>query len=154
MEPKQSYKENNYPYYHQVIGNDISNTWHDAAQKELGGDWRMPTKEEWHELLFSTEHEWVSIHDRQGYLFTAKKRFSPFLSSKRLCIRPKCWHTWRGILLDINIFQYRQCLCNLSSFKLLGYKLLRSIYWNRHKSCKNELTSWTATNTRTRKQSG
>lgn len=35
MEPKQSYKENNYPYY-QVIGNDISNTWHDAAQKELG----------------------------------------------------------------------------------------------------------------------
>lgn len=72
MEPKQSYKENNYPYYHQVIGNDISNTWHDAAQKELGGDWRMPTKEEWHELLFSTEHEWVSIHDRQGYLFTAK----------------------------------------------------------------------------------
>ena len=69
MEPKQSYKENNYPYYHQVIGNDISNTWHDAAQKELGGDWQMPTKEEWHELLFSTEHEWVSIHDRQGYLF-------------------------------------------------------------------------------------
>ena len=56
MEPKQSYKENNYPYYHQVIGNDISNTWHDAAQKELGGDWQMPTKEEWHELLFSTEH--------------------------------------------------------------------------------------------------
>lgn len=72
MEPKQSYKENNYPYYHQVIGNDISNTWHDAAQKELGGDWQMPTKEEWHELLFSTEHEWVSMHDRQGYLFTAK----------------------------------------------------------------------------------
>ena len=61
MEPKQSYKENNYPYYHQVIGNDISNTWHDAAQKELGGDWQMPTKEEWHELLFSTEHEWVSM---------------------------------------------------------------------------------------------
>ena len=47
-------------------------SWHDAAQKELGGDWQMPTKEEWHELLFSTEHEWVSIHDRQGYLFTAK----------------------------------------------------------------------------------
>ena len=42
------------------------------ARKELGGDWQMPTKEEWHELLFSTEHEWVSIHDRQGYLFTAK----------------------------------------------------------------------------------
>lgn len=153
MEPKQSYKENNYPYYHQVIGNDISNTWHDAAQKELGGDWQMPTKEEWHELLFPPS--------MNGYLYMTvkgiclqQKRFSPFLSSKRLCIRPKCWHTWRGILLDINIFQYRQCLCNLSSFKLLGYKLLRSIYWNRHKSCKNELTSWTATNTRTRKQSG
>ncbi len=71
-EPKQSYKESNYQYYHQVIGDDISKTWYDAAQKELGGDWRMPTQDEWHELLFSTEHEWVSIHNNQGYLFTAK----------------------------------------------------------------------------------
>lgn len=65
MEPKQSYKENNYPYYHQVIGNDISNTWHDAAQKELGGDWRMPTKEEWHELLFPPS--------MNGYLYMTVK---------------------------------------------------------------------------------
>lgn len=69
---KQSYVENNYTYYRQVIGNDISKTWHDAAQQELGGDWRMPTKDEWHELLFSVEHEWVSIQGHQGYLFTAK----------------------------------------------------------------------------------
>lgn len=71
-EPKQSYVEDNYAYYRQVIGDDISKTWYDAAQKELGGDWRMPTKEEWHELLFSVEHEWVSIQGNQGYLFTAK----------------------------------------------------------------------------------
>ena len=71
-EPKQSYVENNYPYYRQVIGDDISKTWYDAAQKELGGDWRMPTREEWDELLFSVEHEWVSIQGNQGYLFTAK----------------------------------------------------------------------------------
>lgn len=71
-EPKQSYVENNYPYYRQVIGDDISKTWYDAAQKELGGDWRMPTLEEWDKLLFSVEHEWVSIQGNQGYLFTAK----------------------------------------------------------------------------------
>lgn len=70
--PKQSYVENNYPYNRQVIGDDISKTWYDAAQKELGGDWRIPTKEEWHKLLFSVEHEWVSIQGHQGYLFTAK----------------------------------------------------------------------------------
>lgn len=71
-EPKQAYKESNYTYYRQVVGDDINNTQYDAAKKELGGDWRMPTKEEWHKLLFNTEHEWVSIHDCHGYLFTAK----------------------------------------------------------------------------------
>lgn len=77
--PKQSYMENNYPYYRQVIGDDISKTWYDAAQKELGGDWRIPTKEEWHKLLFSVEHEWVSIQGHQGYLFTAKNGAYLFL---------------------------------------------------------------------------
>ena len=141
MEPKQSYKENNYPYYHQVIGNDISNTWHDAAQKELGGDWQMPTKEEWHELLFSTEHEWVSIHDRQGYLFTAKNGSRLFFPANGYAYdqnvdTPDEGYYWTSTFSNID-----NAYVNLSSFKLLGYKLLRSIYWNRHKSCKNELTS-------------
>ena len=58
-------------YYHRVIGNDINKTWYDAAQIGLGGEWRMPTKEEWNKLLNATQHEWVTIEGKEGYLFTA-----------------------------------------------------------------------------------
>lgn len=78
-EAKNRYKEDNYFYYHQIIGHDISQTSYDAAQKQLGSNWRMPTKEEWHRLLFNTKHEWVSIQSRQGYLFTAQNGSHLFL---------------------------------------------------------------------------
>lgn len=69
---KANFSEDNYPYLHNEIGSDISKTWYDAARKELGGDWRLPTKDEWHKLLFSTTHEWATIDGHAGYLFTAK----------------------------------------------------------------------------------
>lgn len=78
-ETKDSFMESNYPYYHKEIGNDISKTWYDAARRQWGGDWRMPTRDEWHELLFNTNLEWVTIEGRQGYLFTAKNGSSLFL---------------------------------------------------------------------------
>lgn len=70
--PKANFSENNYSYIHKDIGSDISKTWYDAARKELGGKWRLPTRDEWHKLLFSTEHEWVTINGNKGYIFTAK----------------------------------------------------------------------------------
>lgn len=33
----------------------------------------------WSELLFKTEHEWVSIKSSQGYLFTTSNGFKLFL---------------------------------------------------------------------------
>lgn len=70
-EPKESYTEDNYAYHHRVIGNDINKTWYDAVHTRLGGDWRIPTKEEWNKLLNTTQHEWVTIQGKQGYLFIA-----------------------------------------------------------------------------------
>ena len=71
-EPKKSYTEKNYAYMNKNIGDDINATWYDAAHRLLGNGWRMPTHEEWHTLLVTSEHDRVSIQGRQGYLFTAK----------------------------------------------------------------------------------
>lgn len=69
---KEHYTEDNYVYLNQQIGSDISGTWYDAATITLGGDWRMPTYEEWHRLLHNTTHEFVKLNGRKGHLFLAK----------------------------------------------------------------------------------
>lgn len=71
-EPKNSYTENNYAYLNQNIGDDISHTWYDVASVKLGGDWHIPTYDQWHTLLQNTENELVSINGVKGHLFKAK----------------------------------------------------------------------------------
>ena len=48
----------------------------DAAVANMGGSWRMPTEEEYQELLNSTTNEWVTTYngkDVNGMLFTSNK---------------------------------------------------------------------------------
>lgn len=70
--PKKSYVESNYAYLNKNIGDDISHTWYDAASVALGGDWHIPTYDQWHTLLQNTKHEFATICGRKGYLFRAK----------------------------------------------------------------------------------
>ena len=51
----------------------------DAATANWGGDWRMPTKEEWQELLNNTTHTWTTRNGVNGYLFTATNGNNLFL---------------------------------------------------------------------------
>ena len=44
----------------------------DAATAYWGSDWRMPTKEEWEELLAKTTVAWTQQNSVDGLLFTAK----------------------------------------------------------------------------------
>ena len=44
--------------------NDNLKTEYDAARTNMGGDWRMPTKDDFQELLDNTDSEWV--HDYNG----------------------------------------------------------------------------------------
>lgn len=43
---------------------------YDAARAKWGGDWRMPTAEEWQELYDNTTHEWTNQNGVNGWLFT------------------------------------------------------------------------------------
>lgn len=45
----------------------------DIASKKLGGKWRMPTKEEYQELVENSERVWHHLDDVYGCFYTSKK---------------------------------------------------------------------------------
>ena len=51
----------------------------DAATANWGGDWRMPTKEEWKELYLKTTCTWITQNGVDGRLFTSWNGNSLFL---------------------------------------------------------------------------
>lgn len=51
----------------------------DPAQVILGGDWRMPTKEEWTELIDNCSWEWTTMDGVSGFKVTGKNGNSIFL---------------------------------------------------------------------------
>lgn len=51
----------------------------DAANVNWGTNWRMPTKEEWGELLNNTTNSWTTQNGVHGYLFTASNGRTLFL---------------------------------------------------------------------------
>ena len=51
----------------------------DAATSNWGSAWRMPTEEEWDELLNSTTYTWTTQNGVNGWLFTASNGNSLFL---------------------------------------------------------------------------
>ena len=48
------------------------NAEYDAARANLGGSWRLPTKDEFYELCDNCTSEWVTQNDVNGRLFTSK----------------------------------------------------------------------------------
>ena len=62
--------------------NEILDLDDDAAHVNMGGKWRMPTKDELEELLDNTTHEVKNVNEVQGILFTSninnKHLFVPF----------------------------------------------------------------------------
>ena len=63
--------------------NEILDLSDDAAHVNMGGKWRMPTKDDLEELLNNTIHEVKTINDLKGMLFTSKinnkQLFIPFM---------------------------------------------------------------------------
>ena len=55
-----------------VDGKSVLEAGDDIATVELGAPWRMPTKEEFEELISNCECEWSSVNGVNGMLFTSK----------------------------------------------------------------------------------
>ena len=67
----------------------------DVASKELGGDWRIPTIEEWTELLNNCDWTWITLKGIGGYKvsgkndnYTDKWIFLPAAGYRRLSTGP------------------------------------------------------------------
>ena len=96
-QPKSTYKWSNYQYYYDGIWvtkycNNSDYGYNgftdnlttllpedDAAAANWGGNWRMPTKEEFQELYNNTTHTWTTQNGVNGRLFTAANGNSLFL---------------------------------------------------------------------------
>lgn len=63
------------------LGADIAGTEHDAAMVQWGGEWRMPTLDEFMELRTQCQWEWTEHKREQGYLITGPNGNSIFLPS-------------------------------------------------------------------------
>ena len=65
-----------------VCPNGILAKGYDAASHIMGGDWRMPTKDEIQELINNTTNEWISDYDGTGVSgrkFTSKTDTSKYI---------------------------------------------------------------------------
>ena len=88
-QPKDVYNWDTYQYYDgsnltKYTGSDVLTTLlpeDDAATANWGRNWRMPTKEEWQELLDNTTNTWTTQNGVNGRLFTAPNGNSLFLPS-------------------------------------------------------------------------
>ena len=85
--PKDVYNWSTYQYYDgsnlaKYTGSDGLITLlpeDDAATTNWGNEWRMPTKEEWQELLDNTTNKWTTQNGVNGRLFTGSNGNSLFL---------------------------------------------------------------------------
>ena len=70
---------------------DISGTEYDVAHVVLGGNWRMPTKEDFRELLENCSNEWTIINGVKGCMFKSKiNGNSIFLPAAGRYVRGNC----------------------------------------------------------------
>lgn len=64
----------------------------------MGGDWRMPTKEEFEELVNNTTQVYTSLNSWDGFKFTASNGNSIFL--------PACGYYGDGIQQNVTTGKY------------------------------------------------
>ena len=68
----------------------------DAAAQIMGGDWRMPTKEEIQELIDNTDSEWVTINGINGRKFTSRIDMSKYIFIPASGDHPGFWFGGQG----------------------------------------------------------
>ena len=74
-----AFTENSPEYAYDKIEGGIAGTDRDAATMNLGGNWRMPTKEEFDELIEQTEQKWTKQNGVRGMEVTGPNGNSIFL---------------------------------------------------------------------------
>ena len=77
------------------LGSDISGTDYDVAHVKWGGDWVMPTWDDFQELLDNCTSEWTTLNGVNGRKFTGPNGNSIFL--------PATGYRWRSDLFNAGL---------------------------------------------------
>ncbi len=85
IEPKQTYTLENYQWYYDWEGEDhdqweeylklgatITGTNYDVAHVKWGDQWRIPTRDEWRELINNCDFTWTGMNGMTGALVTSQ----------------------------------------------------------------------------------
>ncbi len=79
----------------------------DAATVNWGGNWRMPTKEEWEELYNNTTCIWTTQNEVYGKLFTATNGNSLFLPAAGYYFDSSSYYTEIGYYSSSSLYTYQ-----------------------------------------------
>lgn len=94
---KSDYSEESYQFCQNGsyvnIGIEISGTQYDVASALWGDGWRMPTEDEFQELMENCTSEWTTVNGVNGYKFTSTNGNSVFLPAAGLCYGSGLWET-------------------------------------------------------------
>ena len=78
IETKEEYTSDNYLYNHKDLGSNICGTEYDVANVKWGGNWQMPTRKQFEELINKCSHELVEVNGVTGMRFTGPNGASVF----------------------------------------------------------------------------
>lgn len=65
--------------YNSTDGKTVLDLEDDAARVNWGGAWKMPTEQQFQELLDNTDNEWTKVDNVNGYKFTSKTDNSKYI---------------------------------------------------------------------------
>ena len=83
-----------------VIPNKVLAKEYDVAAQIMGGDWRMPTKDECQELYKNTTQSWVTINGVNGRKFTSKTDTSKYI------FIPAAGYYYNGSVSEVGTYGY------------------------------------------------
>ena len=83
-----------------VIPNKVLAKEYDVAVQIMGGDWRMPTKDECQELYKNTTQSWVTIKGVNGKKFTSKTDTTKYI------FIPAAGYYYNGSVSEVGAYGY------------------------------------------------
>ena len=99
--------DSNFSKYNSTDGKTVLDLEDDAVYAELGGNWKIPTHEDWQELYNNTEQQWILINGVIGYKCTASNGNYIFLPAAGYCSDSSLLseglsgHVWSSSLLSV-----------------------------------------------------
>ena len=107
---------------------DILDLEDDAAHINMGGKWRMPTRDELEELIINTTHDVVTVNGAQGIMFTSKinnkRLFVPFAGywyNGSFAAAGSCASVWSSRVHPSNVNYAYSLSCYSSGYAVIDY---------------------------------